>query len=154
MSFLLRIEQVFYDQNKSKKKITKWQKWRTTHSDASNCILSFVFVICYDRRCNIFSSASFRTGACFIVIWISISICFLVGLFFDTPFKIAFEKKWNKITMKRNTYKTRVHIFHNRYLGEIAIILKYSSCSVLVVMRGKATLSKKIIILIWKKSTK
>ena len=50
--------------------------------------------------------------------------------------------------MKRNTYKTRVHIFHNRYLGEIAIILKYSSCSVLVVMRGKATLSKKIIILI------
>ena len=51
-----------------------------THLDASNCNLKFVFLVFCDCPYNIFSSVSFRAGACFSVTWISALTCFLVGL--------------------------------------------------------------------------
>ena len=71
------------------------EKLRVTDSD----ILMQV-VVSYDLNLslqfvttNLFSSASFQAGAWFNVAWISESICFLVGLFLDMPYKTASKEK-------------------------------------------------------------
>ena len=81
-----------------------------THLDASNCNLKFVFVVFCDCPYNIFSSVSFRTGACFSVTWISALTFFwlnwFVFWFFDMPCKTLVDKK----NQKQNV------IFENSYL--------------------------------------
>ena len=47
--------------------------------------------------------------------------------------------------------KTRIHTFGNRYVGEVAIIPKESSCSVLVVIRLKYQTWQFCIIISFKK---
>ena len=97
----------------------------------------FVFVIYYDSLYNMFS---FEVSNA--VTWISLSSCFSVGLFFDTPCKTASGKK--QLAIKRNTYKTRIRTFRNRYMCEVAITLKCSSCFVHISMHVKSKLSESI----------
>ena len=80
---------------------------------------------------------------------------FSIGLFFynyssTRPFRPLFKKKKKKPSKTQHSQNS-CRTFRNRYLGEIAIIVKYKSWSVHVVMLVKFTLSKEICkSLIWK----
>ena len=63
---------------------------------------------------------SFEAGLCFNVARISTSICFSVGLFLA----MLTRQLLNKIIIKHNIKKTQIHIFHNRFLGEVANFLQ------------------------------
>ena len=91
------------------------------------------------QHCKFFRTPCRKGGRtlCFSVTWISASICFLVGLFFETPCKTTSQEKYT--AAKCNIYKTRIHTSRNRYLEEEVIILKYASCFVHVVLGVKAT---------------
>ena len=69
-----------------------------------------------------------------VAFWLGYSLTHLV--------RLLLKKK--QLAIKRNIYKTRIRTFRNRYMCEVAITLKCSSCFVHISMHVKSKLSESI----------